>query len=307
MQQSRLLTLIFTLALASCGGGGDEDNAAATKDNSNQTVLKSIFYYDGPVYGNIYAETSSADKFKIATRDGFECIAGESVSFWLGDVFLGQTDCAPFYTPYSLSGADIVTGSDGVLQKTDLTEEQKNVLSNIVWLLDNLRSTEINSATYIKYEILFSDGSTNELISNSPEAFQAFIQSQNQSAIIFSTEQSNFELLDSYISKIDLGVVVEDITVLSGEDFTLNAFIPDSLQFSDSWWRAGGYDYMDGPCSDGRADSTCVLPISSGFYDNGITLNGIEVSDPVRVDYVFYLEIVVGQVISFPINVYIVP
>ena len=89
------LSVIFAFLFTSCGGGGDSTPAAPTE---YQGVFK-----DARVEGLKYS-TSSGRSGVTDVNGAYTYIAGDTVTFSVGDIVLGQTNATALVTPMSLVG-----------------------------------------------------------------------------------------------------------------------------------------------------------------------------------------------------------
>ncbi len=96
-----ILTGIIALSLYACGsgGGGNTSNNNETDNNPQEIVLTGEFI-DSPVAGLNYKTPSRSGK---TNRKGeFKYLAGETISFSIGNINLGSAIGSPIMTPLTL-------------------------------------------------------------------------------------------------------------------------------------------------------------------------------------------------------------
>ena len=114
-------TIASTLVLTACGGGGSSDSKQAGSTANNKSTA---YFVDNAVIGLRYKCGADAD-FQLTGEQGIlSCAAGETVSFYVGDLLLGEVTMAAgtsFVTPLSLA-----TSAAGI---------DENMVANIARLL----------------------------------------------------------------------------------------------------------------------------------------------------------------------------
>lgn len=97
------LGLLLTTLLAACGGGGsDGEPAAPSAEQPSGPATLTGRFVDGPVSGLRYS-TPSQTGFTNSAGE-FSYLAGETVSFYVGDILIGRAPAAETLTPFDLAG-----------------------------------------------------------------------------------------------------------------------------------------------------------------------------------------------------------
>ncbi|MGE8683611.1 MAG: hypothetical protein ACN6OV_03835 [Acinetobacter sp.] len=124
-----LLAISLSCLLAACGGGSsdnDSSNGGPSDGNPPTSNLQTGVLTDGPV-GNVRYETSSGVKGFTNERGEFEYKAGDSVTFYLGNIELGTTTAQAHITPIELSeDENIRTNLLILLQSLDKDQDHSN-------------------------------------------------------------------------------------------------------------------------------------------------------------------------------------
>jgi len=113
---SKILMLAFVLTLAACGGGGGGGDPVGSSNNTG-------YFVDSAVSGLSYVTSSGITGVTDATG-AFEYATGDTVTFSIGDVVIGEATGASLLTPVSL-----VPGA---------TDETDTTVTNIARFLQSL-------------------------------------------------------------------------------------------------------------------------------------------------------------------------
>lgn len=106
LDSARLVLAASALLLTACGGGGGDDGGTnnVPPPPPPPPVVQDGVFKDRNVAG--LAFSSGAESGVTDTNGGYSCETGSEVSFSIGGVSLGQTDCATLATPNQLATDD---------------------------------------------------------------------------------------------------------------------------------------------------------------------------------------------------------
>lgn len=127
----RRLAPLFVLStaglLTACGSGGGSSASSGTPPAGGQSTGSGSLtgrFVDGPVSGLRYSTPTSAGR---TNADGeFTYRQGETVSFFVGDVLLGQASGAATVTPFSLAGTTPPTATLDIVKTVRLVNTRRN-------------------------------------------------------------------------------------------------------------------------------------------------------------------------------------
>lgn len=125
----RRLAPLFIISAASlltaCGGGGSDNSAGAPaggQSTGSSTSLTGRFV-DGPVSGLRYSTPTSNGRTNA--NGEFTYRQGETVSFFIGDVLIGQAPGAATITPFSLAGTTPPTSTLDIVKAVRLVNAHR--------------------------------------------------------------------------------------------------------------------------------------------------------------------------------------
>ncbi len=181
------------LLVASCGGGGGGDNGSGT-GTTTATVQQGVFI-DSAVAGLIYRTASRSGETE--GNGAFRYLTGEQVSFFIGDLKLGQAQGQSLISPLTLvpDADDInnstVTNISRLLQSLDADGNLANgiLLPSVAHSVSNGRSIDFSQQP--------------DAFSNDPEVFDLFDALNAQNAFsdgprsLVSAAQARSHLQDS--------------------------------------------------------------------------------------------------------------
>lgn len=111
---SCLLTLILVFLGPGCQKASHNGETKIVKQVSSKSAIGNTIkgtFVDDPVIGLTY---SSGGITGLTDMQGqYECIVGEKVSFYLGNLLLGTTTCSPMIFPLHLAGATALNPNGG--------------------------------------------------------------------------------------------------------------------------------------------------------------------------------------------------
>lgn len=199
-----LFLLITTLLFTSCGGGG----------GSSSTSLFSGQFIDAKVQGLTY--NCSSGMSGVTDSEGtFTCHDGDSISFYIGNLFLGTTQVAPIITPYSLwNDTETAVNVAQALQTLDQnsTNDEVIVLGTI-----NLDDLNISSTTF---DGDFDNNTTQVIVTNT--------LAQNSMDVSIAINSLDFD--DIKNSNTIENYITTDLTLItSGEKDTTISWDSSSL------------------------------------------------------------------------------
>lgn len=125
---SPALGLLLTTLLTACGGGGSGGKPAApsAEQPSGPATLTGRFV-DGPVSGLRYS-TASQTGFTNSAGE-FSYLAGETVSFYVGDILIGRAKAADTITPFDLAGIAPPVSSRDIRQVVEQINDSNKATS----------------------------------------------------------------------------------------------------------------------------------------------------------------------------------
>lgn len=140
----KMTLLSLSVGLTACGGGGD-DNSANTNQNTSISVIKQGRFIDSAVSGLRY---QSGQYSGLTTKSGvFNYEEGKTISFYIGDIKIGETVPKSMITPVDLVSSasnevnPFVTNIAVFLQSLD----KDNNPDNGIEITESVRQTAIGT------------------------------------------------------------------------------------------------------------------------------------------------------------------
>lgn len=144
----RRLAPLFILStaglLTACGGGGGSSTTPPAGGQSIGSNSLTGRFIDGPVSGLRYSTPTSTGRTNA--NGEFTYRQGETVSFFVGDVLIGQTPGATTVTPFSLAGTTPPTATLDIVKTVRLVNTRRNFSNSTATPLE----TAANIAVFLQ-------------------------------------------------------------------------------------------------------------------------------------------------------------
>lgn len=179
---SLCLVVATTFGLSGCGGGG---GGSTTSIDDTQTGI----FVDSPVNGLKYESKS----FSGYTNNGgiFQYKNGETITFKLGNLVLGQTKGSPYVTPLDISGDDNTNLDDISVKATNIARLLQTIDNNSSDGIQLNIPSSLNDLNISNYDIE-SEADLNTILTK--------VQEKTMNTYLLKDSQSSKENMKNYIS-----------------------------------------------------------------------------------------------------------
>lgn len=255
MQFSKIaLPLIASVALAACGGGGGGGDS-----DPDPAPTQQGYFIDSGVDGLSYSSSPSGLSGVTSNGGRFDYKAGDTVTFYVGNLQLGTASGSSVVTPLVLAGTDdptdtVATNISRLLQTLDVDGDPENGITISQTVQDAAGELSGEDA-----EIDFTDASftaaaqelVNIIDSNEPTLVsESEAQDHLHNSVLDTDEDGEINGID----KDDDGDGVAD---------TLDAFPLDSTESVDTDSDGTGNNADTDDDGDGAADTEDDLPLDA--------------------------------------------
>ena len=197
----KLTTVAVSLAVALMSGCGSSGGSSSNSNDNSTPTIKTGTFIDAPIKG-VHYKTATQNGFTDA-QGHFKYQDGESISFMLGTLSLGQGKAKAELTPYDIVDNNTTAGNiAALLQNFDANRSNANIID-----LSKLKDHNF-TAEHISIEVPSSELETKitQLLARSD--FQQYVDTANNNLITVTAAK---QIMDDYIQGTGTG---------SGEDGT---------------------------------------------------------------------------------------